>query len=100
MGERNFLVYRLVSAAVVVLVLTPPSYAVERSGAARAAFQRNSPCPANGHLRGPCPGYQVDHIIPLKCGGPDYMDNMQWLTIEDHKIKTASESLKCRKAKS
>lgn len=36
-------------------------------------------------------GYEVDHIIPLSEGGTDEIDNMQLLTVEEHKIKTAGE---------
>ena len=36
-------------------------------------------------------GYEIDHIIPLSEGGTDDPSNMQLLTIEEHKRKTASE---------
>ncbi len=68
-----------------------------RSAEIRAEFQRLHPCPATGAPRGTCPGWQVDHIEPLKCGGPDTPANMQWLTIEDHKLKTKREARWCRK---
>ena len=64
-----------------------------RSRAARNEFQRHHPCPANGNSRGPCPGWQVDHITPLKCGGEDHMRNMQWLTVSDHREKTRFEAV-------
>ena len=32
-------------------------------------------------------GYQVDHIVPLCAGGPDTPENMQLLSIEEHKAK-------------
>ena len=32
-------------------------------------------------------GYVVDHIIPLKRGGPDSPSNMQWQTKADAKAK-------------
>jgi len=71
--------------------------AASRSRAARADFQRQQACPATQRHRGPCPGYQVDHIIPLKCGGADQPENMQWLTVVDHKKKTQREARMCRK---
>jgi 5-methylcytosine-specific restriction endonuclease McrA len=63
----------------------------------RAEFQRMHACPSTGRHRGACPGYQVDHVMPLKCGGADRPDNMQWLTIADHKDKTRREARICRR---
>lgn len=36
-------------------------------------------------------GYQVDHIKPLSEGGSDKSTNMQLITTEEHKAKTANE---------
>lgn len=36
-------------------------------------------------------GYEIDHIKPLSEGGTDDPSNMQLLTVEQHKIKTARE---------
>ena len=52
-----------------------------RSAAVRAAFQRIHPCPVNAAPQGACPGWQVDHVIPLACGGCDAVANMQWLPV-------------------
>ena len=68
-----------------------------RDTKAKREFQRENPCPANGKRRGACHGWQIDHVNPLKCGGPDTPVNMQWLTVEDHKDKTAREAMLCRK---
>lgn len=38
-------------------------------------------------------GYEVDHITPLSQGGTDCPDNMQLLTIEEHRRKTAKERI-------
>lgn len=62
-----------------------------RCSAARAAFERDNPCPSTGEARGACPGYVVDHIVPLKRGGADLPSNMQWQTIEDAKTKDRIE---------
>jgi len=62
-----------------------------RCSAARAAFERDNPCPSTGEPRGACPGYVVDHIIPLKRGGSDLPSNMQWQTVEDAKAKDRIE---------
>ena len=41
-------------------------------------------------------GYQVDHIIPLCAGGPDTPENMQLLTVEEHRQKTRVDVRWCR----
>lgn len=58
---------------------------VKRSEANRAAFLRS-----RGYTTVPY-GYEVDHIIPLSQGGIDAPSNMQLLTVEEHKRKTAQE---------
>ena len=59
-------------------------------------FRAEHPCPSTGKIRGACPGWQVDHKIPLKCHGDDNPRNMQWLTIAQHKKKTRREARWCR----
>lgn len=54
---------------------------IHRSTAARAEFVRRYPCPANGQVTGACPGWAVDHVIPLAVGGCDSIGNMQWLPL-------------------
>ena len=70
-----------------------------RSPAARAAFERSHPCLANGHASGACPGYVVDHILPLACGGADAPSNMQWQTVADGKAKDKWERKDCAATK-
>lgn len=53
---------------------------IKRNPAARRAFQNSHPCPATGRTAGACPGYVVDHVVPLKRGGLDDRSNMQWQT--------------------
>ena len=63
-------------------------------GAVRAhgnAFQELHPCPATGAAAGPCPGYVVDHIVPLKRGGADSPENMQWQPRDEAKAKDRTE---------
>jgi len=36
-------------------------------------------------------GYVVDHVVPLKRGGPDRPDNMQWQTTAEGKAKDKVE---------
>lgn len=70
---------------------------IPRDRAEVRAFRLEHPCPATGRTRGACPGYQVDHTIPLCAGGPDKRENMFWLSIEDHKFKTFIDVRECRK---
>ena len=60
---------------------------IARSESAKNAFKRQHPCPANGRTSGPCPGYVIDHKLPLVCGGADAPSNMQWQTVPDGKAK-------------
>lgn len=46
------------------------------------AFRDLYPCPATGQTRGACPGWNIDHPIPLACGGCDAVSNLQWLPVE------------------
>jgi hypothetical protein len=64
---------------------------IKRSGAAKSAFVRQSPCPSTGKTSGRCSGYVVDHVNPLECGGADAPSNMQWQTTADAKAKDKTE---------
>jgi hypothetical protein len=64
---------------------------IKRSPEAKYDFERSHPCPATGKTSGSCPGYVVDHVVPLKRGGPDAPGNMQWQTKADAKAKDAVE---------
>lgn len=68
-----------------------------RSASARADFKRTNPCPSTGDRRGPCPGYMIDHIIPLCADGPDHPANMQWQSSYDAKRKDREERRMCRR---
>ncbi len=84
-------------AAVAVLCLAAQAAdPTSRSRAARAAFTRAHPCPASHQVRGPCPGYVVDHILPLCAGGDDRPENMQWQTRADGLQKDRHEWRLCR----
>lgn len=67
-----------------------------RSHSAKAAFQRLYHCPATDKPRGPCPGYIIDHVVPLCAGGADDPLNMQWQTVADAKAKDRIEMAECR----
>jgi hypothetical protein len=62
----------------------------QRSGAARQEFERQTGY-ANGR-----PGFIVEHIVPLSCGGTDTPGNMEWLTLAEARRKNQSERARCR----
>jgi hypothetical protein len=79
----------LIAAALAVCVVLPGAAPAKqpRSAAVKHEFQLTHPCPATGRTSGACPGYVKDHVLPLACGGPDAVSNMQWQTTTDAKAK-------------
>jgi len=68
---------------------------IVRSEAAKREFERLHPCPATPMTAGSCPGYVVDHVTPLACGGEDAPGNMQWQTVADGQAKDEWERRAC-----
>ena len=58
-----------------------PGGEITRKSSVRTAFRKWHHCPVTGQLTGPCNGWEIDHVIPLECGGCDAVSNMQWLPI-------------------
>jgi hypothetical protein len=73
---------------------------IKRSESAKIDFKKLSPCPANGHQFGPCPGYIIDHIKALACGGIDDPSNMQWQTVQEASEKDKIERKGCQTTQS
>jgi hypothetical protein len=68
----------------------PPRMAdgsIKRRADVLTAFRKVHPCPATGKTSGACPGWSIDHIIPLASCGCDAVRNLQWLPNE---IKSAA----------
>jgi len=82
-----------------ILLLALSAQAGTRSPAAVREFRKQHACPATASVRGACPGFQVDHIVPLCAGGEDAAANMQWLTVEAHKLKTRGDVRQCMVAR-
>jgi hypothetical protein len=55
---------------------------IVRRADVRAAFRNLYACPVTGDTKGACPGWSVDHVIPLASCGCDAVSNMQWLPNE------------------
>jgi len=64
---------------------------IKRSESTKNTFKHGHPCPSTGRNSGSCPGYVIDHVNPLECGGADAPSNMQWQTIADGKAKDKTE---------
>lgn len=56
-----------------------------RSTSQRTRFKRLTGFPKGR------PGHHIDHVIPLKRGGPDCPCNMQWLPLAEKKRKDRTE---------
>jgi hypothetical protein len=81
-----------------ILLLLIPSIVhakTPRSAAAVAAFKAHNPCPATGKIQKSCPGFIVDHKIPLCAGGADEPSNMQWQTKAESLNKDKAEMAYC-----
>lgn len=83
-------------AMVAVAQATDPRYCgvmrdetgkIIRSSAVVREFKALHACPSTSLHTGACPGWAVDHVVPLVCGGCDAVVNMQWLPLP---IKSAS----------
>ena len=85
-------------AAILILSLslgTLSTAKIHRSSAAKNAFKRMQPCPATGQPRDACPGWIIDHIVPLCAGGADAPANMQWQTAANAHLKDLGEWREC-----
>lgn len=65
----------------------------------RQQFRNLHACPVTLKTRGPCPGFVVDHMIPLCAGGPDTIANMQWQDVRTSYAKDNVERTLCRRLK-
>jgi hypothetical protein len=77
--------------------LNVASASEHRSPEVKHEFQWRHPCPSTGRPTGACPGYVKDHIVPLACGGPDSVANLQWQTVAEAKAKDKWETKGCRR---
>lgn len=86
-----------------VLLLTAlcfafPSYAAKKhtSTTEKRHFAAAHPCPGTGKPVPSCPGYVLDHVVPLCAGGEDKATNMQWQEVGPASYKDKIEWAYCR----
>jgi hypothetical protein len=86
-----------IRAAALSILFLWAADASARSAAEVRAFKYEHHCPSTDKAKGKCPGWIVDHIIPLCAGGADKPGNMQWQTVAEAKAKDKQEWAQCRR---
>jgi 5-methylcytosine-specific restriction endonuclease McrA len=93
MIKRSILILVAVASPVVsygVYQANDKSY-LKRSATVKRHFKQQTICPTTGTYTQKCVGYVVDHIIPLKCHGKDAIENLQYQTVQEAKVKDKYE---------
>jgi hypothetical protein len=95
-GERN-LADKIIATIVGALAFCPTLAAAKelRSLEVKHEFRRLHPYPLNWQPDRRCPGYIKDCVVPLACGGPDSVANLQWQTVSSAKAKDRCERKGC-----
>lgn len=62
-------------------------------------FRKTHACPSTHKFTGPCPGWVVDHPVPLCAGGADNPSNMRWQEYRSSLRKDIWERKLCREMK-
>lgn len=65
-----------------------------RDPAVRQAFTEQNPCPIVDEKTGKCLA-EVDHKEALCAGGKDEVENLQYLSKEQHRLKTLMDIKRC-----
>jgi hypothetical protein len=63
-----------------------------RSPKTTAAFRKLVACPSTHKFTGACPGWIMDHMHSLRCGGLDVPENLWWQTVEESRLKDVQEA--------
>lgn len=93
--------YALILAAMLALqaqAATTYTYIVlptTRHASTVTMFRKSNPCPVTGKTTGACPGWVVDHGMPLCAGGADAPYNMFWQKTANSYLKDADERRLC-----
>lgn len=72
---------------------------IKRSSYQALKFRKTHACPATGTVDKSCPGFIIDHIVPLCACGPDLPSNMQWQTLAASDLKNIEEDKLCASLK-
>jgi hypothetical protein len=91
LGQSVACAATVIALAIALAFPGPLSAREHRSREVTREFQREHPCPSTGKTSGACPGYRKDHIVPLACGGPDAVSNLQWQPVRDARAKDKIE---------
>ena|SRR5216683_381759 len=92
-----------VSTLLLSLAFAVPVYAacpiVKRSSTVLRHFRESHPCPSTGQTTGACPGWVLDHGVPLCLAGQrgDIEWNIHWQDEANATLKDALEKDLCRK---
>lgn len=89
------------STAIALALIACPSAvlagdATPRHRAPVTAYRKTHPCPSTGLTDGACPGFVVDHIVPLCWGGADDPINMSWEEVQESYRKDVFERAACK----
>lgn len=88
--KKFFIVFGLLFLAVwcfSALAETTP-----RSSTTTSRFRAKVACPSTHKFIGACPGWVMDHMKPLRCGGLDVPENLWWQTIAEARYKDVVEA--------
>lgn len=55
---------------------------IRRRSDVLTAYKKLHPCPGTGRTTGACPGWALNHIVPLAKGGCDAVSNLAWIPVE------------------
>jgi hypothetical protein len=83
---------KLLMTAALLLAASFAHATTPRGTEAPRLFRKANACPATGKLTDACPGWVIDHLKSLRCGGPDAPENMWWMTTAEAKVKDQQEN--------
>jgi hypothetical protein len=63
-----------------------------RGTAAPKEFRKYNACPSTKKFTGACPGWIMDHLEALRCGGKDVPENLWWMTKTEAALKDLQEA--------